>query len=467
MLRLLVIQVINISEKDQMNMNWGGKYDNHLDGNAPPFQIPNEGSGGLLSEPVASFGHPIGMSFDVREEQFETGLAPSGSFPVILIEVYSTQYFGSNRLEGYGYVSLRDNPGFQDITIATWRPVGSRSSRLTEFFIGGNPILHHPVFSEVPNKMSSSLSRFGVLTEGSGSVRFRVNTICTDPRKKQALQEKLRQAQPEGTQKAHMRRSVDDIVSHFKQVEALNKSLNRSGVFTPKAVSALGSSKSVSAGKMGASEPLSSAARADRVSQILNRARNRVSTLTKDDSSTVKTKSRIVEGGRRLPAPDDNDVGDGKDETSPLLGRPPVGKSVNRDTPGELTGHWSSRSNAHHSSDQKGKDDSAELWDNYETPVRVRRSSPGLDGPVTDFSDTLRRGMDGIESPNNVDGAEASESDPLISAPRSASGNARLRQFQREKSLSGGVGESNTDASDLPDVRVGQKFSNPKFGTRS
>lgn len=52
---------------------------------------------------------------------------------------------------------------------------------------------------QIPNKLSSSLSRFGVLTEGSGSVRFRINTTVTDPRMKDAILENYKKNIPEAS----------------------------------------------------------------------------------------------------------------------------------------------------------------------------------------------------------------------------------------------------------------------------
>jgi hypothetical protein len=519
------VEVVRLSEKDRMNMNWGGKYDSHKEGFAPSFGLSAEGGGGgAVTEPVASFGHPMGMSFDVRDEGFETSLAPSGAYPVILIEVFSTQYFGGNTLEGYGYVPLSDAcVGFKDFSVSTWRPIGSRASRLTEFFVGGNPVLHHPVFAEVPNKMSSSLSRFGVLSEGSGSVRFRINTLTTDPRKKQALQDKMKRAQPEGVHRNLGRRSVDDIVNHFKQVEALNKSMNKSGgIFTPKALSALGKSADLSASgakPRESAEPLSSTARAERVSQILNRARNRVATLTasRDDSSpaatptpaaagptrATPTRPKEAAGGRRLEMPKDvraeeDKLDDEKDENAPLLGRPPIRKLSSRGESGDLEPSGSRPPARRPSATDRDRDrggdrdrdrggdrdrdrggdrdrdrvsragnapaasEEAETWDTYETPLRVRRSSPSImdmdEAPLRD----VRSGMEGASPVPGEDGAEASEMDPLISAPRSLSSNARLRQFQREKSLSGEV-ESTPELKPLRPLRPGgSKFSNPR-----
>lgn len=458
-------------------MNWGGKYELYKGDSAPGFSIPTDGADGLVIEPVASFGHPISMSFDVRDDTFETGLAPSGAYPVILIEVYSTQLLGGNTLEGYGYAPLRDLAGYEDFTVSTWRPVGSRYSRMMEFFVGGNPVLHHPIFSEMPNKMSSSLSRFGVLTEGSGCVRFRVNTICTDPRKKEALKERLLRAQPDGANKTFGRRSVDDIVNHFKQVEALNRSINKSGVFTATAMSALGKSTDMSR-SMGRSPDgvlMSSAARAERVQQILNRAKSRVATLTKHDTSAGPTRVKPCEisGGRRLglrhtsedeQGKEDEDPKDRDDEkeTTPLLGRPPIRRMSGRGEAGnqDLASEYRARTRL--------EKDEIDQWDAFETPVRVRRSSPSLEeSPLLDESVTnVRHGMDGVQSPAAAEGGAAdtaSETDPLTTAPRTLSGaNARLRQFQREKSL----GVNDDPALELRPIakRTGQKFLNPKKG---
>ena len=454
-------------------MNWGGKYDLHKSSNAPAFSLPPENAGGLVAQPVATFGHPIGMSFDVRDGDTPGGLAPSAAYPVILVEVYSTQYLGGNTLEGYGYLPLKDTAGFQDVSISTWRPVGSRYSRLMEFFVGGNPVLQHPIFAEVPNKMSSSLSRFGVLSEGSGSVRFRVHTITTDPRKKEALLEKLRREQDIPAGKTIGRRSVDDIVNHFKQVEAMNRSMSKSGLFTATALSALGKSTDLSSSRRREAEPLSSAARAEKVSQILNRAKSRVATLTKDDSSAgppTRARPREFTGGKKLGIPDaaeEDKNNEESEESTPLLGRPPISKIHSRGKSGELE---KTSTVPKRVSKPGAENDDIDMWDSYETPIRVRRSSPAPSESPLDSVVSVRNDMDGVQSPADEGVADASESDPLISTPQPLGGNARVRQFQREKSLSGGMGETAEENFGTPDlkplrtIRSGQKFSNPKRG---
>lgn len=60
-----------------MDLAWGGQYGHQRDGNAGYFKffgnsVSGESSylvGGLMSEPSAYFGHPIQLSFDVREEE--------------------------------------------------------------------------------------------------------------------------------------------------------------------------------------------------------------------------------------------------------------------------------------------------------------------------------------------------------------------------------------------------------------
>lgn len=448
-------------------MNWGGKYDLPGGDSAPAYSLPADDAGSLVTEPIATFGHPIGMSFDVKEQNFESGLAPSAAYPVILIEVFSTQYLGGNTLEGYGYVSLRDMVGCQDFTVATWRPVGSRHSRLMEFFVGGNPVLQHPVFAEVPNKMSSSLSRFGVLSEGSGSVRFRVHSTKTDPRKKGLLNEKLKRGQPDAPSKTLGRRSVDEIVNHFKQVEALNRSMTKSGVLTKSAMNALGKSADLSASIRSADgESLSSAARTEKVQQILNRAKNRVATLTKDDSEVAQAKSRPQEslGAKRLGLPrSTEEEKDEEGERSPLLGKPPIRKIPMRMQSAEPEESSGLRLR------QRMKDET-EQWDSYETPIRTRRSSPALEASplAEDNLDNIRDKMAGFQTPDaEEEDQDASESDPLIDAPRTLSGTARMRQFQREKSLSGEVTEQLTGPELKPLRPTLGKFSNPKRGPNS
>lgn len=437
-----------MSDNDFRDLTWGERYTLPKEGACPALSISPDpiirATTGLIAEPVATFGHPISLSFDIRDSNFESSLAPSASYPVILFEVYSTQLFGGNTLEGYGYMPLKESAGYEELSVATWRPIGSRVSRLMEFFVGGNPVLHHSIFAEVPNKMASSLSRFGVLSEGSGSVRLRLHTIKTDPRVKVALLEKMKKTAVIEPNIRNGRRSVDDIVSHFKAVEVLNRSMSKSGAFT-------------SSLKEG--EALSSSARAERVSQILNRARSRLSTATKDDIVTPKPSHRPggLEDSRRLNFEESVGFEEKKSQddhdSTPLIRKPPIKKPVSR---GEFLETAKNMADSANESTALSKIpvDPDEVWDAYETPIRIRKS-PSLGLSHSNIDDS------GPEKPS-------SEHDPLLlNEPTSAVGtNARARQIQRLHASSAGEQQVVDDGGAAPDTgpKPRAKFSNPKKG---
>jgi hypothetical protein len=95
--------------------------------------------------------------------------------------VYSVDpWFGRHRLEGYGYAYLSDSPAaLCDVQVSTWKPVGGIRARMTEFFLGDSVRLKDHNFVDTINKTSSAVNKFGVLTESSGSVRVRFQTLVT------------------------------------------------------------------------------------------------------------------------------------------------------------------------------------------------------------------------------------------------------------------------------------------------
>ncbi len=305
---------VHLSEEDSFNLDWGAKYNRH-EGNAPAFSVSadSRNRGTILSEPVAYFSHPVILSFDVRDEPYESAMAPSGAFPVLVFEVYSMQSFGVTSLEGYGYVPLPEEPGFKDVSVATWKPVGSRVSRLRELFCGGSPALKYPIFAEIPNKTAPSLSRFGVLTEGAGSVRFRINVGRTDPRLRTKAMAHARKAM-EVNKIMNTRRSVDDILQQFKGTSALNKSLSRAPA---------GSTKE--GGWSTSTASVINDARPEKVTDILSRVKARMSA----------TNGGNRDSGNKIVQRNDQTSDANSEEAQPLIEEPPRQQRVQPSTPFE------------------------------------------------------------------------------------------------------------------------------------
>lgn len=261
-------EIIYLSEEDEMDEAWGGTYGTPQYSQAPRLGLSSSTSSvGGVAEPIATFNHQMSLSFDVKELPYDSAVAPSGTYPVLLVEVFSVGMFGSNSLEGYGYLPMKSTPGAMDASIMTWRPIGSRVARMNDAFVGSAPELRNSIFAEVPNKVSSSLSRFGVLSEGSGSLRIRINTAVTDPRVDEtvvALRAKDGHSGA-GGRRDSSRRTVDDILQQMKVAGALSRT---AGGHPPAAVAS-------SRGSSAASAP-HVLDREARVLDILRRAKTRL-----------------------------------------------------------------------------------------------------------------------------------------------------------------------------------------------
>jgi hypothetical protein len=137
-------------------------------------------------------------------------------------------------LEGYGHVALPDTTGTVDVDVKTWRPQGDLPSKMYEFFLGSAARLKDPVYAEIPDRKASALNRLGMLTESSGSVRFRCHAVLTDARLA-----KSKETVPVEVAKAINRsRTVEEILNNFRAAGSLPR---RSAVST-----ALGRSSLVS-----------------------------------------------------------------------------------------------------------------------------------------------------------------------------------------------------------------------------
>jgi hypothetical protein len=216
-------EVVYMSAEDELDEAWGGNYGVSHYGQAPRLSMPSSGG---IAEPTAIFNHQLSLSFDVKDLTYDSAVAPSGAYPVLLVEVFSEGMFGSNSLEGYGYLPLKSSPGSVDASITTWKPIGCRVSKMNDAFVGSAPELRNSIFAEVPNKTASSLSRFGVLSEGSGRVRIKIHTSVTDPRVAEAMMAlRLKDAELLGTGRRadSSRRTVDDILQQMKVAGALSR----------------------------------------------------------------------------------------------------------------------------------------------------------------------------------------------------------------------------------------------------
>ncbi|XP_059733672.1 tectonic-like complex member MKS1 isoform X1 [Bos taurus] len=100
-------------------------------------------------------------------------------WPVLYCEVLSLDFWQRYRVEGYGAVVLPATPGSHTLTVSTWRPLElSPVAELRRFFIGGSLELEDLSYVWIPGTFKGErLSRFGLRTETTGSVTFRLHCL--------------------------------------------------------------------------------------------------------------------------------------------------------------------------------------------------------------------------------------------------------------------------------------------------
>lgn len=173
--------------------------------------------------------------------------------------------------------------------------------------MGSSPIIHDLSHIGILDYSSSSVNKFGYASEPSGTIRFRCNSIITDPRKAGRLENSLRTSSTNVTLSAtqllkqqQVRQTVEDILQNYRSTtfaERLSRSMSQSqsalSQIIPTRTSTLGStltsvSSSISKSDFrGASiiDALNANERAARVAQILAQA--------KAKSAGVKSKDEI------------------------------------------------------------------------------------------------------------------------------------------------------------------------------
>ncbi|XP_075240651.1 tectonic-like complex member MKS1 [Convolutriloba macropyga] len=128
---------------------------------------------------VCNFGFPFEFELFFRKEA-EDDDDSSSEWPTLFIEVLSIDQWLRFRTEGYGWIKLPAAPGIYETEVSCWRPLGngSISTQLRRFFVGGSPELEDIAYAAKPTTHEGVvLSKYGFLTESTGSVRLRFNTI--------------------------------------------------------------------------------------------------------------------------------------------------------------------------------------------------------------------------------------------------------------------------------------------------
>ena len=182
-------------------------------------------AGDLVSRPIANFNHLINLSFDVKDGDVATS-SPSANVPTVVFTVYSVGAFGRINIEGYAYVHLPEHAGAIDDTIKTWRPTGGIDTQMRAYFLGSAPHVVNKAEFYASDKFGTHtvLNHFGVRTENSGEIRFRVHAVSVDPRKVKVNTVKLDSEKEKKL--AGARRTVDQILKTYRSGTSLTKSID-------------------------------------------------------------------------------------------------------------------------------------------------------------------------------------------------------------------------------------------------
>jgi len=276
-------------------------------------------AGSLVSAPVANFNHLINLSFDVRDQNIaEVMNSPSSTVPTIVFTVYSVGTFGRINIEGYSYFHMPEKPGQVEACIRTWKPTGGINSQMRSYFLGSPPHIIDRANFYAANKnpqgkpVHNVLNHFGVRTENSGELRFRINVGVSDPSKVKATTATKDMSQEKKL--AGARRTVDQILKTYRSGASLEKSID----FVQ---STGGFSSAMFKGNMDNSTDLSK-----RAEMLIAQAKSRISTSSTSTSPAKGERSPDAKNAARdeYTRQRDHDSADSKSgdsgrEDEPLL----------------------------------------------------------------------------------------------------------------------------------------------------
>ncbi|XP_036925667.1 Meckel syndrome type 1 protein isoform X2 [Sturnira hondurensis] len=131
----------------------------------------------LGMDKVAYFSYPFTFEASFLHEDESAEALPE--WPVLYCKVLSLDFWQRYRVEGYGAAVLPATPGSHTLTVSTWRPVELGTvAELRRFFLGGSLELEDLSYVRIPGTFKGErLSRFGLRTETTGSVTFRLHCL--------------------------------------------------------------------------------------------------------------------------------------------------------------------------------------------------------------------------------------------------------------------------------------------------
>jgi Ciliary basal body-associated, B9 protein len=102
-------------------------------------------------------------------------------WPYMYFQVASVDNWQRHRIVGYGHVVLPDKPGVHEITVPTWRPIGTVRDEMQRFFVGGSRSLRNIQDVAIPAASQEAVSnRYGVVSEPGGDVVLTFNTLIVN-----------------------------------------------------------------------------------------------------------------------------------------------------------------------------------------------------------------------------------------------------------------------------------------------
>lgn len=132
---------------------------------------------------TAHFGYPF-------EGCFYSKLQDSLDHPRLFIEVFSVDDWDRHCIQGYSFLRVPNAPGYTTFTIKTWKPLGTHHDQMRSFFIGGTRELADLKYLTIPDDFNGGVySKYGMMTESSGQVEIRMNTVYQKSTKSRHVQE--------------------------------------------------------------------------------------------------------------------------------------------------------------------------------------------------------------------------------------------------------------------------------------
>ncbi|CAG0883570.1 unnamed protein product [Cyprideis torosa] len=175
----------------------------------------------------AHFGCPL--SFDLFQPL--DGLLLSRP-PTLVLQVVALDFWGRQRLQGYGSVAIPTSPGAHHIKVDCWRPIPTSPIEcMREFFLGASPQLT-AVKGLALQDQASRMSRYGLPTTASGgSLHLTLYIAKQSPHPgdgvRNTLEESLQASQ-------HLKLSLKRVIDAFHQARDRMREVRETAVLESK-----------------------------------------------------------------------------------------------------------------------------------------------------------------------------------------------------------------------------------------